>query len=347
MCQDRAIRAEEYLSYDRSVEFPVAGPAGPRRWAAVLLAAVGAVYPLAATSAECYEVLYSFTGGSEGASPFASLIQATDGNFYGTTYKGGAGSCTGVPTPAEGCGTVFKLDSSGDLTTLHRFAGSDGAWPVAGLIEATDGNFYGTTQQGGNDCGLGQGCGTVFKMDSAANLTTLHSFAGSDGAWPNGLIQASDGNFYGTTNSGGATSHGTVFKMGSDGTLTTLHSFAGGPSEGRSALGGLIQAADGDFYGTTSSGGASGFGTLFKIDSAGSLTTLHSFVLSDGVSPYASLIQTTDGNYYGTTNGGGASHLGTVFRMDSSGDLTTLHSFVGSDGSGPYGSLIREHRGQS
>src|SRR5439155_1004939 len=178
----------------------------------------------------------SFTEG-DGQWP-SGLIQARDGSFYGTTSRGGA----------SGNGTVFKMDAARTLTTLYNFTGfSDGANPSAGLIQATDGSFYGTA--GGAVSNLG----TVFKMDAAGTLTTLHSFTGSDGSWPGaGLIQGRDGSFYGTTRIGGRTSErcefgcGTVFKLDGSGSLTTLYSFTGG-SDG-SGPGRLIQASDGSFY---------------------------------------------------------------------------------------------------
>ena len=148
--------------------------------------------------------------------------------------------------------------------------------------------------------------GTVFKMDSSGSVTTLRSFAGSDGAQPSaGLIQASDGNFYGTTNQGGAENDGTVFKMNSSGNVTTLYSFTGG--DGFLPKGGLTQGSDGNFYGTTNVGGVNGaIGTVFKMDASGTLTTLHSFSGSDGAFPnYCKLVQGGDGNFYGTTSAGG------------------------------------------
>jgi len=191
----------------------------------------------------------------------------------------------------------------------------DGAWPYAGLVQASDGNFYGTTTGGGAN-----GAGTVFKVTPAGRLTTLYNFCYqgypcSDGGDPYaGLIQATDGNFYGTTLGGGASGDGTVFKITPSGTLTTLYNFGG--ADGAVPYGGLIQATDGNFYGTTSGGGASGDGSVFKITPSGTLTTLHSFADSDGASPDG-LVQATDGNFYGTTYGGGAYGDGTVFRLVS------------------------------
>jgi uncharacterized repeat protein (TIGR03803 family) len=233
---------------------------------------------------------------------------------------------------------------------LHSFntGGDDGAVdPGAGLIQASDGSFYGVSVGGGGGGGRCGSCGTVFKIDSTGNITSLHQFAGSpnDGNGPAAsLVQAGDGNFYGTTGSGGASNLGTVFKMDSAGTVTILHSFAGAPSDGSDPEAGLIQASDGNFYGTTRFGGSAGHGTVFKMDSAGNVTILHSFAgtSGDGGGPSAPLIQAGDGHFYGTTSGFGTPSLGTVFRMDFAGNLTTLHSFTGQpDGAFPYGGLLQ------
>ena len=230
------------------------------------------------------------------------------------------------------------------FTTLHSFDGTDGAAPYAGLVQATDGNLYGTTTYyGANDVG------TVFKITTSGTLTTLHSFDNTDGASPYaGLVQATDGNLYGTTYEGGANGYGTVFKITTSGTLTTLHSFDN--TDGASPYAGLVQATDGNLYGTTYEGGANGYGTVFKITTSGTLTTLHSFDYTDGASPYAGLIQATDGKLYGTTYEGGANVLnGTVFKITTSGTLTTLHNFCSlsgcTDGASPYAGLVQATNG--
>jgi uncharacterized repeat protein (TIGR03803 family) len=248
-------------------------------------------------------VLYSFAGGSDGANPFASLIQGSDGNFYGTTRIGGA----------MNFGTVFKITPAGVETVLYSFAGgTDGANPLASLIEGSDGNFYGTTVFGG-----ATNSGTVYKVTQAGAETVLYSFAGgTDGVNPyGGVIQGSDGNLYGTTGNGGTTNTGTVFKITLAGTETVLYSFAGG-TDGATPSAGLIQASDGNFYGTTSDGGVAGLGTMFEITPAGVETVLYSFAGgTDGANPYASVIQGSDGSFYGTTEyGGGVNDYGTVFK---------------------------------
>jgi len=293
------------------------------------------------TPAGTLTTLYSFDF-THGANPDAGLVQATDGNFYGTTTYGGAsGACSG------GCGTVFKITPTGTLTTLHSFDNTDGANPVAGLVQATDGNFYGTTQVGGASTACTSGCGTVFKITSVGGLTTLHSFDESDGYGPEGgLAQATDGNFYGTTLGGGANESGTVFKITPAGSLTTLHSFCSEADcyDGLTPYGGVVQATDGNFWGTTYSGDCNG--SVFKMTPAGTLTTLYCFGYTDGANPSAGLVQATDGNFYGTTQFGGTSSAcefgcGTVFELTPMGVLTTLHSFSGSDGEAPEGGLVQ------
>lgn len=198
------------------------------------------------------------------------------------------------------------------LSTLHSFAYPGGIQPRAVLIQATDGNFYGTTWEGG-----ASRKGTIFKITPSGALTTLHSFDGTDGVAPYaGLIQATNGDFYGTTTAGGANHQGTVFKITLGGTLTTLYSFCSesGFVDGMSPYAGLIQATDGSLYGTTLEGGADDEGTVFKIAPSGSLTTLYSFDGGDGGNPYGGLVEAIDGNFYGTTEAG-EGEKGTVFTI--------------------------------
>jgi uncharacterized repeat protein (TIGR03803 family) len=280
--------------------------------------------------------LHSFSGfPTDGAVPVAGLAQGSFGIFYGTTAYGGLFYQ----------GAVFGMTPSGVAVVLHAFNSllGEGAFPTAGLVRGSDGNFYGTTVSGGAHFK-----GTVFKVSAIGSLTTLHSFGGSsgDGAVPvAGLVQGSDGNFYGTTTSGGTHSQGTVFRITPAGVLTVLHSLSGSPGEGAVPFAALVQGSDGNFYGTTALGGAHSKGTVFKIDATGTLTTLHSFSGSpnDGGNPIADVVQGTDGNFYGTTALGGAHSKGTVFAMDVTGNLTTLHSFSGSPGEGalPFAGLVQ------
>ena len=180
---------------------------------------------------------------------------------------------------------------------------------------------------------------------SAQTFSTLVNFTGSNGANPlfGTLIQGKDGNFYGTTSAGGAHGQGTVFKLTAAGTLTTIYNFCskGGCADGSAPFAGLILAKDGNFYGTTEAGGSQNEGTVFKVTTAGKLTTLHSFTFHDGANPYAALMQAKNGTFYGTTESGGANLLGTVFKMTSAGVLSTLHSFNQTDGASPESPLIQ------
>jgi uncharacterized repeat protein (TIGR03803 family) len=294
---------------------------------------------------------------TNGAYPAASLIQAADGNFYGTAESGGnSGPC--FVLDLEGCGTVFKVTPAGTLTTLYLFCSksncADGTLPTAALVQGSDGNFYGVTSGGGqtNPPCNGYGCGTVFKITPTGTLTTLYTFCSqsqcTDGSDPlGGLVLGTDGNFYGTTFSGGANgiSFGTVFKITPTGTLTTIYSFCprNGCPDGNNPTAALVLGTDGNFYGTTSAGGTYNEGTVFKITAGGVLTTLHSFCgqsCGEGAKPYeAPMIQATDGNFYGTTAGGGSQS--TVFKITPAGALTTLHTFNVSDGYQPLAGLVQ------
>jgi uncharacterized repeat protein (TIGR03803 family) len=214
--------------------------------------------------------LYTFNG-LDGQSPIAGLIQSSSGNFYGTTYYGGAYTSCGY---GVGCGTIFEMTPEGTLTTLHSFDSTDGAFPAGGLVQGTDGTYYGTTSAGGaNPDACFQGCGTVFKMTGEGMLTTLLSFDGADGFRPEaGLIEATDGNFYGITDFGGAncapSGCGTIFEMTPGAALTTLYSFCAQANctDGENPYAGLVQATNGNFYGTTFGGGGSdGYGTVFSL----------------------------------------------------------------------------------
>jgi uncharacterized repeat protein (TIGR03803 family) len=277
-----------------------------------------------------FTTLYNFGFLPSGSFPRAALVEGTDGNFYGTTYYGGTNSCIFGGTD-YGCGTIFKITPTGTLTTLHSFDGTDGELPEAALVLGADGNFYGTTEAGANGACDG-GCGTAFKMTPSGTLTTLHSFDSTDGANPEaGLIRATDGNFYGTTYAGGihndctSASCGTVFKITPAGVLTTLHSFDS--TDGANPIAALIQATDGNFYGSTGSGGANFRGTIFRITTSGTLTTLHAFDGTDGSIPTA-LIQDTNGTFYGTTILGGNDNY--HFCQGTCGTIYSLSVGVGS-----------------
>ncbi|HVM61327.1 MAG TPA: choice-of-anchor tandem repeat GloVer-containing protein [Verrucomicrobiae bacterium] len=281
--------------------------------------------------------LRSFSGGSDGAVPYAGLVQGSDGNFYGTTVSGGG---------ANGYGTVFRITANGSLTNLWSFSGgSDGAYPYAGLVQGSDSNFYGTTYGSGSGSSA---YGTVFRITANGSLTNLWSFSGgSDGAFPYaGLVQGSDSNFYGTTlgSGSGSSAYGTVFRISSSGSLTALWSFTNGV-DGATPYAPLVQGSDGNFYGTTSGSGSgsSAYGTVFRISASGSLTSLWSFVgCGDGANPYAGLVQGSDGNLYGTTESGGDGGYGTVFQIATNGSLMTLWLFTnGVDGANSSALLVQ------
>ena len=250
------------------------------------------------------------------------------------------------------CGSASPIAAQ-TFTTLVNFDGTDGGSSTAGLIRATDGNFYGTTSAGGANS-----AGTVFRISPSGALTTIYSFCSQvgcpDGASPMGaLLQASDGNLYGTTYGFGFSNRGSVFKITLSGTLTTLHSFSSTGTGGQYPLAGLIQGKDGSLYGTTSRGSANictirptynvHCGTIFKITTSGTLTTLAVFDQAHGFSPSSPLVQATDGNFYGTTPMGGANYpgFGTVFEVTPSGTLTVLHSFDATDGEKSYAALVQ------
>jgi len=348
----------------------------------------GAVFKLDSAGKET--VLYSFTGGVDGGNPNADLLLDPVGNLYGTASTGGssATACGG-----QGCGVIFKLDTTGKETVLHSFTGgpSDGAFPFAGLVQDEAGNFYGTTMQGGSFYS-----GTVFILDSAGNETLLYSFAlGADGGNPRaGLILDPAGNLYGTTFAGGLdncttntlavekSGCGVVFKLDTKGTETVLYSFAGGSDgqDGANPTAGLIQDVSGNFYGTTSAGApgpcyiipmnppepASDVhcGTVFKLDPTGKETVLHSFAGgADGAGPFAGLVLDVAGNLYGSTYYGGnggcsvsgtrpgalptVTGCGTIFKVDPTGNETVLYTFSSTGGGGtfPLGGLVADAEG--
>jgi uncharacterized repeat protein (TIGR03803 family) len=251
-------------------------------------------------------LLHSFSGKSDGGSPFAGLLQDSQGNLFGATEYGG--QCN----RQIGCGTIFKMDSAGDLTTLYRFSnGADGSFPVGNLIADAKGNLYGTTLEGGNTfgaCAAATGCGGIFELTSAGNFKVLHIFmGGADGSTPAaGLIQDTKGNFYGTTTLGGAKNQGTVFELTNTHQEIVLHSFCHCNFDGSTPVGNLVQDARSDLYGTTALGGSYRFGTVFKLDSSGHETVLHIFTgASDGGLPLAGLYLTPSGNLAGTAEVGG------------------------------------------
>ncbi|MBA3915552.1 MAG: hypothetical protein H0X25_17190, partial [Acidobacteriales bacterium] len=238
--------------------------------------------------------IYSFPGGSDGGYPIAAPIESAAGLWYGTTL-GAEGSS----------GSVYTLSPSGTFTTLHTFTGADGTHPYAPLLQASDGKFYGTTFDGG-----AYNQGTIFRIDCSGKLAVLYQFDGVHGGAPYApLIQGRDGNLYGVTTTGGTGGGGVAFRLTPTGSLTVLHNFTNG-SDGGNQVGGLIEATDGNLYGTNNVGGAYFWGVLFRITPAGVFSVLHDFDYPTGASPQTSLLQHTNGLLYGDTAVGGSGSTG-------------------------------------
>ena len=306
----------------------------PILFAAVLLA-------LTTAHAQIFTTLLNFDNANGQFPPYGSLVQGPDGNFYGVTLDGGTATAC-----LFGCGTIFKITPSGQLTTLYSFCSqsgcTDGAGPYGGLVLANNGLFYGTTAFGG------LGWGLIYSISQSGVYTVVHTFDGTNGADPvSALVQASDGNLYGVTPGGGADSTGIVFKMTLTGTFTTIASF--NTFNGQSPESTLVQIG-GIFYGTTDQGGANGYGTIFKVTRSGVITGLHSFRGSDGRNPVGGLVPGSNGKLYGTTQFGGSSSAcrsgcGTIFEITPSGSFATVHNFDFSDGSVLSGALIQANDG--
>lgn len=299
-------------------------------------------------------ILASFNG-TDGELPTTALAQGPDGNFYGTTPTGGLNDFLS--------GVAYRVTPTGDLTSIYSFCSlakcTDGSDPDAPLALGTDGNFYGTTANGG---GVSSG-GTVFRLTPAGGLTTLYSFCAlkkcPDGSVPRaGLVLANDGNFWGTTSEGGKFGGGTVFKISPSGKLTSIYNFCSisNCGDGSSPMAGLVQGADGALYGTTYDGGmvpcpffgTFGCGTIFKITLSGQLTTLYNIGDDAGLSS-TPLIFARNGNLYGTSENGGTIGGGSVFEITPAGAYSTIYSFCSlqfcTDGDLPRGGLVQATNG--
>jgi uncharacterized repeat protein (TIGR03803 family) len=268
---------------------------------------VGTIFKLD-TNGSTYSTLYSFTNTPDGANPYGPLIQGRDGALYGTTYSGGASNS----------GSVFRLNTNGSsYSILHSFEDSpDGSTPFGGVVQGSDGALYGTTASGGQFV-----VGTVFTLKTNGNgYSVLYSFGFlPDGASPQaGVMQGNDGMLYGTTVIGGTNGYGTVFKLNTNGSgYRTLYCFTNFP-DGANSYAPLVQAADGALYGTTSSGGNTNTGAIFRLNPDGSgYSVVYRFAdgPTDGARPYAGLVGTGYGTFFGTTLQGGASGFGAVYRL--------------------------------
>jgi uncharacterized repeat protein (TIGR03803 family) len=293
--------------------------------------------------AQKFKVLYSFTGGVDGANPYAGVIQDSAGHLYATAAYSGNLNCES----GYGCGVVYELNTAGRETVLHTFSGPDGELPFAPLVQDESGNLYGTTHLGGS-----AGYGTVFKIDTAGHETLLYSFTGgSDGCYPyQGLIVDTSGTVFGTAELCGV-GYGTIFKVNRAGKFTLLHSFDWGNGDpAYPAFGHLVVGESGNLYGVAYAyGGSYECGALYQLSTSGTLTELHDFggYQADGCNPYGSVVQDKAGNFYGTTRGYGAYFYGTVWKLTKAGQETILHNFVGgkSDGCDPYGGVALDSKG--
>jgi uncharacterized repeat protein (TIGR03803 family) len=272
---------------------------------------------------------YYTTGGY----PYGSMTKASDGTLYGMISSGGS----------QGGGTIFKLSTAGAFSVLKNLeATTTGSNPGGSLTPGGTGIFYGTTTGGGN-----HGFGTVFKFTLPSSIAVLrHLNRATDGSSPNGsLYRDSDGSLYGMTNAGGGSAGsisngGTIFKITSVGSFSVLVQLPDG-GKGMAPQESLVQAADGNFYGTTAEGGTDGFGTVYKLCTSGSYTVLRSLTPANGANPKGSLVQGRDGNFYGTTYNEGSNSLGTIFRMTPAGVVTVLKNLDAASGKHPEGNLVQ------
>jgi uncharacterized repeat protein (TIGR03803 family) len=250
-----------------------------------------------------HTVVINFTGSENGAAPQGRLLRDAQGNLYGSTNVGGNMEYCSM----NGCGLIFKIDSLGQETVLHKFHWDTG-WGPNELFRDAAGNFYSTTKSGGSGDVVHVGCcGTIFKLDTNNQKTVLYRFTGgADGKEPySGVARDADGNFYGTTCYGGSSGNGVAYKLDGAGSLTVLHTFTGG-SDGANPHGGLTWNSKGELYGTTVNGGAYGYGVVFKVTKSGTYTVLHHFTGgTDGAHPYATLFRDPGDAMYGTASEGG------------------------------------------
>ena len=304
-----------------------------------LLSTIGSVFVMDAAGArttlkifqESFSPPFLFDG-----TPASNLFEGIDGNLYGTTYN--------LAASPIAQGHIFRISPTGAYTRL-----ATGAYEMrAGVIQARDGRLYGTAD-GTHNASFPTN-GTVYRIEGNNAFTTLHSFPGTDTAYPVAeLVEADDGLLYGTTIGGTVyvgdpppTVPGSIFSIDpATGVFDIRHRF----TDGSRPVGRLIQGSNGLLYGTTVNGGDFGLGTVFSFDRAGTLTTLHHFAGDDGSNPNAGVIQGIDGRLYGNTTNGGAFGQGTVFVINITGGLTTLHDFTLSDGANPTTELIQASDG--
>jgi uncharacterized repeat protein (TIGR03803 family) len=248
--------------------------------------------------------LFNFQGGLDNLDPrvpTGGLFMDKSGNLFGTTLFGGNANCE------SGCGTIFELDTAGNLHVLYEFTGgSDGSQPFGPLVPDSNGNLYGVAKSGGDQAcpELPQaGCGTVFRLATNGKLRVLHTFHGGTGGAtprPGLLLDTVVGKLYGATAVGGTHENGTVFKISSNGTYTVLHRFTG--KDGSLPNGGLVLDTVGNLFGTAQLGGSDTHGTVFALNPSGQSKVLHNFLGgNDGAIPFAGLIRDETGHLFGTT----------------------------------------------
>lgn len=297
--------------------------------------AVLTVYAVS-TNGTTMAAVHGFTGGTDGGVPNA-LFRSTNGLIYGTTQNGGL----------YGDGTVFSLAPDGTFSTLASFDGTNGAMPVAGLVQDAGGILYGTTKFGGSNS-----LGTIFSVTTNGVVNSIYSFNGSDNNVEPFTALALDaaGNFYGATSNNSAIFDGNLFKMTPGGTPSTFYTFPlTGGTEGVWPSGTLTLGTDGNLYGLTTNGGAFNYGSIFRITPAGALTTIYSFTGgADGYFPIGQLVEGTDGNFYGVTKRNTVNKLafyGTIFKVTPAGAFTTIYSLdpgvVYTDGTYPFAGLLQ------
>jgi uncharacterized repeat protein (TIGR03803 family) len=275
-------------------------------------------------------ILYNFKGKADGGYPRTGVAVGSAGMLFGTTSEGGVGQN----------GVVYQVDIAGRETVLHSFTYADGANPNGVIVDA-DGNIYGTTFQGGS-----ANAGVVFEMDASGHYSVLYNFPGGANGGPEGnLTRDSAGNLYGTT-AGNTAGLGVVYRVDTTGRETVLYTFAMGAG-GYNPYGGMTLDVSGNLYGTTYQGGAANNGVVFKLDTAGHYSVLHSFAGgADGAHPGSGLTMDSSGNLYGSTTQGGSGNDGVVYRIDPSGQETVLYTFTGSDGASPGSQPVRNLAGK-
>ncbi len=264
---------------------------------------------------------------ADGATPLEPLTPMSDGYLYGVTFAGGTAPCHHW----GGCGTAFRVDRNGGLTTLHHFDNPDGVAPNGPLWPLPDGNLIGVAQGGPNLHGV------VYRISRSGDYQILHAFSNFDGSAPQGALALSpDGSVYGVARLGGSNGLGVLFRIDASGGFHSLHDF---DSQLGVPVGGLVRAPDGMFYGVFEAGGANGLGGIFRADASGSASLVHGFAVGEGNVPQAALAVGADGLLYGTTQYGGDDNLGALFRVSTSGAFEMLQSFDGLHGAHPQRAL--------